>query len=319
MSYRFALIGAAGYVAPRHFKAIKETGNQLVAILDKSDSVGIIDSFFPEASLFLEAERFDRHLYRLSKESEEKGVQFVSVCSPNYLHDAHIRLALRNNANAICEKPLVLNPWNIDGLFDIERDTGKKVFHILQLRHHPSVIELNRMVQSNPIDTKYDIDLTYITGRGKWYTYSWKSDLEKAGGITTNIGSHFLDMLIHIFGEVQQCNIHLSTPTVASGYLELEKARVRWFLSIDAQYIPKEIRNTGKTTYRSILINNEAFEFSDGFTDLHTLSYQKIIQNEGFTLQDAYPYVNLCHQIRTQKPNIHLGEKHPFLSAYSII
>jgi UDP-N-acetyl-2-amino-2-deoxyglucuronate dehydrogenase len=313
MSYNFALIGAAGYVAPRHFKAIKDTGNQLVAILDKSDSVGIIDSYFPEAALFLEAERFDRHLYRLSKNGENHAVQYVSVCSPNYLHDAHIRLALRNNANAICEKPLVLNPWNIDGLFDIEKDTGKKVFHILQLRHHPSVIQLNEMVKNNPIKTKYEIDLTYITGRGQWYYYSWKSNMEKAGGITTNIGSHFLDMLVHIFGKVQQCVVHQSTPSLAAGYLELENARVRWFLSIDSQYIPTSIREKGKATYRSILINNQEFEFSEGFTDLHTLSYQKILKNEGFTLVDAYPYIDLCHQIRTQKPEIQIGEKHPFL------
>ena len=319
MNTNFALIGAAGYVAPRHFKAIKETGNQLIAVMDKSDSVGIIDSYFPDAALFLESERFDRHLYKLSKKGNEQAVQYVSICSPNYLHDAHIRLALRNNANAICEKPLVLNPWNIEGLYDIEKDTGKNVFHILQLRHHPSVIQLNELVKNAPQDTKYDIDLTYITGRGKWYYYSWKSDLEKAGGITTNIGSHFLDMLVHIFGNVQNCNVHISTPSMASGYLELEKARVRWFLSIDAQYIPKTIREKGKTTYRSILINNQEFEFSDGFTDLHTLSYEKILQNEGFTLKDAYPYIALCHQIRTQKPDLSVGEQHPFLKDYQII
>lgn len=319
MNTNFALIGAAGYVAPRHFKAIKETGNQLIAVLDKSDSVGIIDSYFPDAALFLETERFDRHLYRLSKGGIDTAVQYVSICSPNYLHDAHIRLALRNNAHAICEKPLVLNPWNIEGLYDIEKDTGKKVFHILQLRHHPSVIQLNELVKNAPQDTKYDIDLTYITGRGKWYYYSWKSDMEKAGGITTNIGSHFLDMLIHIFGKVQECSVHISTSSMASGYLELEKARVRWFLSIDAQYIPKPIRDTGKTTYRSILINNQEFEFSEGFTDLHTLSYKKILQNEGFSLEDAYPYIQLCHQIRTQKTDLSSGEKHPFLSEYHII
>jgi len=319
MNTNFALIGAAGYVAPRHFKAIKETGNQLIAVLDKSDSVGIIDSYFPDAALFLETERFDRHLYRLSKGENDTAVQYVSICSPNYLHDAHIRLALRNNAHAICEKPVVLNPWNIEGLYDIEKDTGKKVFHILQLRHHPSVVQLHELVKNAPQDTKYDIDLTYITGRGKWYYYSWKSDMEKAGGITTNIGSHFLDMLIHIFGEVQDCSVHISTPSMASGYLELERARVRWFLSIDAQYIPKAIRDTGKTTYRSILIDNQEFEFSDGFTDLHTLSYEKILQNEGFTLKDAYPYIQLCHQLRTQKTDLSFGEKHPFLTEYHII
>lgn len=313
MKQNFALIGAAGYVAPRHFKAIKETGNQLIAILDKSDSVGIIDSYFPEAALFLESERFDRHLYRLSKKGDHDAVQYVSICSPNYLHDAHIRLALRNNAHAICEKPLVLNPWNIDGLNDIENDTGKEVFHILQLRHHPSVIQLHELVKNGKKDTKYEIDLTYITGRGKWYFYSWKSDMEKAGGITTNIGSHFLDMLIHIFGKVQQCEVHVSTPALASGFLELENARVRWFLSIDDQFIPFDLKKNGQTTYRSLQINGQEFEFSNGFTDLHTLSYQKIIDHQGFKLKDAYPYIELCHQIRTQKSDSTKGEKHPFL------
>ena len=243
MGNKFALIGAAGFVAPKHFNAIKDTNNELVAILDKSDSVGIIDRYFPEAALFLEAERFDRHLYRLSKKGESDKVDYVSICSPNYLHDAHIRLALRNGAHAICEKPIVLNPWNIEGLFDIEQDMGKQVFHILQLRLHPAVIELKKRVAQSNTKEKFDIDLTYITGRGKWYNYSWKSNIEKSGGITTNIGSHFFDMLIHIFGDVQESIVHHSSSTVASGYLELANARVRWFLSVDAQFIPQEIKN----------------------------------------------------------------------------
>lgn len=313
MGNKFALIGAAGFVAPRHFKAIKDTQNELVAILDKSDSVGIIDRYFPEAALFLESERFDRHLYKLSKKGESNKVDYVSICSPNYLHDAHIRLALRNGAHAICEKPIVLNPWNIDGLFDIEQDTDKKVFHILQLRLHPAVIALKEKIASSATKEKFDIDLTYITGRGKWYNYSWKSNLEKSGGITTNIGSHFFDMLIHVFGEVQESVVHHNSITMASGYLELEKARVRWFLSVDAQFIPKEIREQGKTTYRSILINEEVFEFSDGFTDLHTLSYEKILQGEGFRLQEAYPYISLCQKIRDSIVTPHIGEQHPFL------
>lgn len=312
MGNKFALIGAAGFVAPRHFNAIKDTNNELVAILDKSDSVGIIDRYFPEAALFLEAERFDRHLYRLSKKGESDKVDYVSICSPNYLHDAHIRLALRNGAHAICEKPIVLNPWNIEGLFDIEQDTDKKVFHILQLRLHPAVIELKKRVAQSKTKEKFDIDLTYITGRGKWYNYSWKSNIEKSGGITTNIGSHFFDMLIHIFGDVQESIVHHSSSTVASGYLELANARVRWFLSVDAHFIPQEIKNQGKTTYRSILINDEIFEFSDGFTDLHTLSYQKILQGEGFRLQQAYPYISLCQQIRDSVVTPHKGEQHPF-------
>lgn len=313
MGNKFALIGAAGFVAPRHFKAIKDTQNELVAILDKSDSVGIIDRYFPEAALFLESERFDRHLYKLSKKGESNKVDYVSICSPNYLHDAHIRLALRNGAHAICEKPIVLNPWNIDGLFDIEQDTDKKVFHILQLRLHPAVIALKEKIASSATKEKFDIDLTYITGRGKWYNYSWKSNLEKSGGITTNIGSHFFDMLIHVFGEVQESVVHHNSITMASGYLELENARVRWFLSVDAQFIPKEIREQGKTTYRSILINEEVFEFSDGFTDLHTLSYEKILQGEGFRLQEAYPYISLCQKIRDSIVTPHIGEQHPFL------
>lgn len=313
MGNKFALIGAAGFVAPRHFKAIKDTQNDLVAILDKSDSVGVIDRYFPDAALFLESERFDRHLYKLSKKGESNKVDYVSICSPNYLHDAHIRLALRNGAHAICEKPIVLNPWNIDGLFDIEQDTDKKVFHILQLRLHPAVIALKKKIETATTKEKFDIDLTYITGRGKWYNYSWKSNLEKSGGITTNIGSHFFDMLIHVFGEVQESVVHHNSTTMASGYLELEKARVRWFLSVDAQFIPKEIREQGKTTYRSILINDEVFEFSDGFTDLHTLSYEKILQGEGFRLQEAYPYISLCQQIRDSIITFDKGEQHPFL------
>lgn len=314
MGNKFALIGAAGFVAPRHFKAIKDTNNELVAVLDRSDSVGIIDSYFPEAALFLETERFDRHLYRLSKKGDSNKVDYVSICSPNYLHDAHIRLALRNGAHAICEKPIVLNPWNIEGLFDIEQDTDKKVFHILQLRLHPAVIALKKRVELSTSKEKFDIDLTYITGRGKWYNYSWKSNIEKSGGITTNIGSHFFDMLIHIFGAVQESVVHHNTTTAASGYLELANARVRWFLSVDAQFIPKEIKEQGKTTYRSILINDEIFEFSDGFTDLHTLSYQKILQGEGFRLQEAYPYISLCQQIRDSIVTPDKGEQHPFFN-----
>lgn len=309
----FALIGAAGYVAPRHIRAVKETDNQLVAILDKSDSVGIIDGYFPEASLFLEAERFDRHLYRCSKRNDGSKVDYVSICSPNYLHDAHIRMALRNGANAICEKPVVLTPWNLDGLHDVESDTGKEMFHILQLRLHPSVIALKKMVDEGPQNKVYDLDLTYITGRGKWYHYSWKGDVSKSGGITTNIGSHFFDMLTYIFGAVQQCEVHCLTPSVAGGFLTLERARVRWFLSVDVGFVPQNIRNQGKTTYRSIVIDNNEFEFSDGFTNLHTLSYQKILSGEGFRLNDAYPYVELCHQIRTSLPTGIKNDYHPFL------
>ena len=309
----FALIGAAGYIAPRHFKAIKETGNHLTAILDKSDSVGIIDSYFPEAAFFTESERFDRYLYRCYREKTNSKVDYVSICSPNYLHDAHIRMALRNGANAICEKPIVLNPWNLEGLEQIERDTGNSIFHILQLRLHPAVIALKQQIDSNSSDKIFDIDLTYITSRGTWYLYSWKSDVEKSGGITTNIGSHFFDMLTYIFGEVQDVKVHYATPVTVAGFMYLKKARVRWFLSIEKKYLPQEVIKQEKTTYRSLKIDNQEFEFSDGFTDLHTCSYQNILSGNGFRIQDAYPYVSLCHDIRSRQAEGLKGDYHPFL------
>lgn len=311
--HNFALIGAAGYIAPRHMQAIKDTGNQLVAMLDKSDSVGIIDRYFPDAALFLETERFDRHLYRLSKKGDGQQVDYVSICSPNYLHDAHIRLALRNGADAICEKPLVLNAWNLDGLEDIERDTGKKIYHILQLRLHPSVVKLKEKIDNGPKDKVYDIDLTYITGRGCWYYYSWKADMAKSGGITTNIGVHFFDMLTYIFGTVKENIVHYKSASVAAGYLQLQRARVRWFLSLDANFVPSEVRAAGKSTYRSILIDNEVFEFSDGFTDLHTEAYRKILAGKGFGLRDARNYVEICQNIRNTNAIGRVGDYHPLL------
>lgn len=311
--YNFALIGAAGYIAPRHMQAIKETNNNLVAILDKSDSVGIIDRYFPNAALFLEAERFDRHVYRLSKKGNGEQVDYMSICSPNYLHDAHIRLALRNNANAICEKPLVLNTWNLDGLAEMEKDTGKKIYHILQVRLHPAVQKLKEKIENGPKDKIYDIDLTYITGRGKWYYYSWKANMEKSGGITTNIGVHFFDMLTYIFGKVKENIVHYKSPSTAAGFLQLERARVRWFLSLDADFVPTDIRAAGKTTYRSILVDNEEVEFSEGFTDLHTVAYKKILAGEGFTLKDAYNYVDICQTIRNTDAIGILNDYHPFL------
>ena len=309
----FALIGAAGYIAPRHFKAIKETGNQLTAILDKSDSVGIIDSYFPEAAFFTESERFDRYLYRCYREKTNSKIDYLSICSPNYLHDAHIRMALRNGAHAICEKPLVLNPWNLEGLEQIERDTGNNIYHILQLRLHPAVLALKQKIDTDANDKIYDIDLTYITVRGTWYLYSWKSNVEKSGGITTNIGSHFFDMLTYIFGEVQNVVIHYATPVTVAGFLQLKKARVRWFLSIDKKYLPKEVAAQKKTSFRSLVIDNKEFEFSEGFTDLHTLSYQNILSGNGFRIGDAERYISLCHDIRTRQPEGIKGDFHPFL------
>lgn len=308
---KFALIGAAGYVAPRHMKAIKETGNTLVAALDPNDSVGIIDSYFPEADFFTEFERFDRYIDKKRRKGEKIG--YVSICSPNYLHDAHIRFALRNNAKAICEKPLVLNPWNIDALEEIEAETGNSAYNILQLRLHPSLIELKKQVESENIDKKYEIDLTYITSRGHWYFTSWKGYNEKSGGIPTNIGIHFYDMLIWIFGNVQENNVHLLEADKAAGYLELENARVRWFLSIDEKTLPEDISAAGQRTYRSITVDGKEIEFSGGFTDLHTLSYEQIIAGNGFGLKEARPSIETVYNIRNAKPNMQKGELHPFM------
>jgi len=259
---RFALIGAAGYVAPRHMKAIKNTGHVLVAALDKADSVGILDSYFPDTDFFTEFERFDRHIDKCRRADFTENVDYVSICSPNYLHDSHVRFALRSNADAICEKPLVLNPWNIDGLLGIERDTGRSVSTILQLRLHPSIIELRSKVRSEQRDSKHDVELTYITSRGHWYRQSWKGDVQKSGGIATNIGVHFFDMLQYVFGPIQDNKVNYSSATKASGILEHEHARVRWFLSTDLDDVPREIRGKGQRTYRSITCDDEEIEFS---------------------------------------------------------
>lgn len=297
----FALIGAAGYIAPRHMKAIKETGNRLVAALDNSDSVGIIDSHFPDARFFTEFERFDRHIDKLRRAGSHEKVDFVSVCSPNYLHDAHVRFAFRSGADCICEKPLVLNPWNIDGLREIQEATGRKVYNILQLRLHPSLIALKQRIDSETKSHKYDVDLTYITSRGKWYLVSWKGDESKSGGIATNIGVHFFDMLYWLFGELQHNEVHLYNTTKASGYLEYQKARVRWHLSIDEQDLPQECKDRKQRTYRSIQLNGEEIEFSDGFTDLHTLSYQQILSGKGFEIEEARVAIQTVHDIRNSK------------------
>jgi len=298
---RFALIGAAGYIAPRHMKAIKDTGNILVAALDRCDSVGIIDSYFPDADFFTEFERFDRHIDKLRRQG--KGVDYVSICSPNYLHDAHIRFALKNEANAICEKPLVLNPWTLDALREIESETGKKVFNVLQLRLHPAIKALKKKVEKNAKGKKYDVDLTYITSRGKWYFISWKGDINKSGGVATNIGIHFFDMLIWIFGKVQHVEVHYSEPLKKmAGYLELEKANVRWFLSVDSKDLPNVALKEEKRTYRSITIDSEEFEFSGGFTDLHTKVYEDILAGGGFGIEDAAPAIEVVYNIRNLRP-----------------
>lgn len=307
----FALIGAAGYIAPRHLKAIKDTNNNLIAALDKFDSVGVMDSFFPNADFFVEFERFDRHIEKL-KRNHNTSLDYVSICTPNYLHDSHIRMALRRGADAICEKPIVLNPWNIDALAAIEKESQGKIHTILQLRLHESIIQLkNKVDLANKIG-KYDIDLTYITSRGKWYDISWKGDEAKSGGIATNIGVHFYDMLSWIFGNVRENVVHLREKHKAAGYLEFENARVRWFLSIDENDLPIEVKEKSQRTYRSITIDNEELEFSNGFTELHTKSYQKILFNKGFGLDEVKNSIEIVHDIRN-KAILQTGEKHPFV------
>lgn len=309
---KFALIGVGGYIAPRHMKAIQETGNTLVAALDPADSVGIIDNFFPDADFFTEFERFDRHIDKLHRKKNET-LDWVSICSPNYLHDAHIRFALRSGADAICEKPLVLNPWNLDGLEEIEQDTGRKVNTILQLRLHPAICALKEKVEREPSDRKYEVDLTYITSRGHWYLQSWKGDEKKSGGIATNIGVHFYDMLHFIFGRVQENKVHYSSDTKAAGYLEYEKARVRWFLSVDINDVPRAVREGGQRTYRSITCDGEEIEFSGGFADLHTRSYEEILAGRGFPLEENRVAIETVACIRNSKPLGLQGEYHPFL------
>ncbi|MGB4655023.1 MAG: Gfo/Idh/MocA family oxidoreductase [Bacteroidales bacterium] len=297
MQKRFALIGAAGYIAPRHMKAIKETGNILVSALDIFDSVGIIDSYFPDASFFTEPERFDRHLDKLRRIKGQE-VEYVSICSPNYLHDAHIRMALRNEANAICEKPLVLNPWNIDALEEIEKETGKKIYTILQLRLHPAVIGLKQKIDNSPKDKIHDVDLTYITSRGKWYFYSWKGDVKKSGGLSANIGIHFFDMLTWIFGDVKDISLNKKEESIVSGNIKLEKANVRWLLSVDENQLPEDCKKEGKRTFRNIVVDGEPVEFSQGFTDLHTVSYQNILDGKGFGLNDARKSIEIVSTIK---------------------
>ncbi len=309
----YALIGASGYVAPRHMQAIKTVGGELVAALDPNDSVGIIDSYFPNADFFTEFERFDRHVDKLARNKDEGQIDFFSICSPNYLHDSHVRFGLRSNADVVCEKPLVLNPWNIDGLVEIEKDTGRKVNTILQLRLHPSIINLKEAIQSRRSGKKVDVDLTYITSRGKWYHHSWKGDLKKSGGIATNIGVHFFDMLHFLFGAVKTNIVHHSNETKSGGFLEYDNARVRWFLSVEELDLPVEIRTRGQRTHRSITIDGKEIEFSGGFSDLHNRSYAEILAGRGFTLEDNRVAVETVTAIRNAKPIGVNGDCHPFL------
>ena len=293
----FALIGAAGYIAPRHMKAIKETGNFLVAALDKFDSVGIIDSHFPQADFFTEFERFDRHIDKLRRNGTK--IDYVSICSPNYLHDSHIRFALRHQADAICEKPLVLNPWNMDALAEIEKETGRKIYTILQLRLHPAIQNLKKEIERGKADAIYEVDLNYVTARGKWYHHSWKGEESKSGGIATNIGIHFFDMLVWIFGGVKENILEKISDDRASGRLKLERANVKWFLSINSEDLPHQAVRNGKSTHRSLKIQGKEVEFSEGFTDLHTESYKEILAGRGFGLQEARPSIEVAHRLRS--------------------
>lgn len=308
----FALIGAAGYVAPKHMKAINKTGNELIAAFDPSDSVGIIDQYFPHTDFFVEFERFDRHLEKLKRNG--KPTDFVSVCSPNYLHDAHCRFGLRLGANVICEKPVVLNPWNINALRQIESESNRKIFVILQLRLHPVLSRLKQSIEEKTSEKIYDIELTYITARGNWYYTSWKGDESKSGGIATNIGVHLFDMLIWIFGKVQYSELHLKTRDRVSGYIELKQARVRWFLSINQETIPETLRKKGHRTFRSLIIDGQELEFSKGFDNLHTNSYRKILQGKGFTLEDCFPAIELLHSLRNTILEENPSLTHPFSS-----
>lgn len=307
----FGLIGVAGYVAVRHLKAIKETGNNLLASLDRFDSVGLIDSYFPHSDFFVEFERFDRHFDKLKRNGTK--IDYVSICSPNYLHDSHIRFALRHQAEAICEKPVVLNPWNVDALQEIENETGHKIYAVLQTRLHPRIIELRNKIKNGPKNKIYDVDLTYISSRGNWYYISWKGDIQKSGGVATNIGIHFFDMLSWIFGRAGKNVVHISLPNKAAGYLELEKARVRWFLSLDEKDLPGPAVDKGQRSYRSVIVDGEEIEYSEGFTDLHTLTYKEILAGRGFGLNEARQSVEIAYAIRNAKPEGLTGDYHPVL------
>ena len=295
----FILIGAAGYIAPRHMKAIKETGNNLIAAYDPYDGVGVMDSHFPQAHFFTEFERFDRHIEKIKRAGTK--IDYVSICSPNYLHDSHIRYGLRIGADVICEKPLVLNPWNVDALIELEEEYNNKVHTVLQLRHHEAILELKEKIENGPADKIYDIDLTYITSRGNWYYTSWKGNEEKSGGIASNIGVHFFDMLQWIFGPMQNATVDIKTKDTNSGTLTFKQANVKWYLSINAENLPQKAKDQGLPTFRTLSIEGEDIEFSKGFTDLHTVSYQKILTGAGYGLADAKSSIEIVSEIRNKK------------------
>lgn len=308
---RFALIGAAGYIADRHMKAIKETGNQLICATDRFDVMGRIDSYFPDADFFLEHENFDKYMDDLAMQGNP--IDYVSICTPNYMHPSHIRFALRNGANAICEKPLVIYPEDMHIIKDIEAETGKRVYTVLQLRYHQTILDLKKKIDEGDPTKIFDIDLSYITSRGKWYFKSWKGDVQKSGGVATNIGIHLFDMLTWIFGNVQENSVHLYEANKAAGFLRLDKARVRWFLSLEAADLPPYATERNMRTFRSITVNGEEVEFSGGFTDLHTVTYQNILNGNGFGIDDARESIVLTDVVRNTKPVGLKGDYHPFL------
>jgi UDP-N-acetyl-2-amino-2-deoxyglucuronate dehydrogenase len=314
MSKNFAVIGVGGYVAPRHLRAIRDTGNRLVAAVDPKDSVGILDQYSFDVKFFTEIERFDRHLEKLRRGPEENRVQYVSVCSPNYLHDAHCRLALRVGADVICEKPLVINPWNFEALEELEAETQHRIHTVLQLRVHPALIQLKQSLQAE--GGRHEVELTYITSRGPWYHVSWKGHEDKSGGVATNIGVHFFDLLLWLFGPAADIRVYHSDPSRISGFIELEHARVKWFLSVDAGDLPASAQAAGKTTYRSITVDGKEIEFSEGFTDLHTRVYEETLAGRGFRIADARPSIALTYAIRTAPLSPRDECVHPILKAY---
>jgi len=309
----FAMTGVAGYIAPRHLKAIRDVGHRLVAAMDPFDSVGILDSYFPECAFFTEYERFDRHLEKLRRGSDGEAVEYMSICSPNHLHDAHIRTALRVGADAICEKPLVLNPWNLDALSEIEQETGRRVWTVLQLRVHPELVALRERLRAGSSPERHDVVLTYVTSRGSWYLRSWKGSAERSGGVATNIGVHFFDLLIWLFGGVEGVEVHHSDGRTCAGRLELERATVRWFLSIDERRLPAAQQAAGTRTFRSIRVDGEEVEFSGGFTDLHTEVYRRTLAGKGFGIEDARPSIDVVQRIRSTPSVSPTGQRHALL------
>lgn len=309
----FGIIGVAGFISPRHLKAIYETKNNLIAAVDPNDSVGVLDNYFPEALYFKEIERFDRHLEKLRRKGEEKRVHFISICTPNYLHDAHIRLALRLHCDVICEKPIVINPWNLDGLKELEDEYKKKVYTILQLRVHPNILKLKEKIEKENFKKKYNVILTYITPRGPWYHISWKGDEEKSGGLAMNIGVHFFDLLLWLFGKEEKTEVHYFDKNKLAGFLELEKAKVSYFLSIDRKDMPEEELKAGKRSFRSLEIEGEEVEFSEGFADLHTKVYEEILKGKGFKMEDARQSIEIVYKIRKKEVIKNLKNLHPFL------